>query len=58
LIAEECALKTWPSEWDAWPHGVDAAQMKFNEMKRRGKFDAEIRQLLGADETVKSMART
>lgn len=48
LIAEECALKTWPQEWDAWPHGIDAAQAQFNEMKRRGKFDAEIRHLLAA----------
>ena len=42
------ALKTWPQEWDAWPHGKDAAQAQFNEMKRRGKFDAEIRHLLAA----------
>lgn len=48
LIAEECALKTWPQEWDAWPHGKDAAQAQFNEIKRRGKFDAEIRHLLAA----------
>jgi hypothetical protein len=48
LIAEECALKTWPQEWEAWPHGIEAAQTQFNEMKRRGKFDAEIRHLLAA----------
>ena len=48
LIAEQCAVKTWPQEWDAWPHGNDAAQAQLNEMKRRGKFDAEIRNLLAA----------
>ena len=48
LIADQTALRTWPTEWNAWPHGIESAQAQFHEMKRRGEFAAEIRQLLAA----------
>lgn len=51
LIADRSGLKTWPTEWEAWPHGVADAQAQFEKMKRNGKFNAEIRQLLAARKT-------
>ena len=48
LIADRSGLKTWPTEWEAWPHGVSEAQAQFEKMKRNGKFHAEVRQLLAA----------
>lgn len=51
LTADRHSIKTWLPQWDAWPHGVDAAQAQFDEMKRSGKFDAEIRELLAARKT-------
>jgi hypothetical protein len=37
LFADRQNIKTWPKEWDFWPHGVKAASYQYHqELKRAG----------------------
>jgi len=37
LFADRQNIKAWPKQWDAWPHGIQAASFQYDqELKRAG----------------------